>query len=326
MHTSITYLSQLFTPDERLYTCGPVTIGRGPANPRLWHFYTPKLESDHCYFCINPIHPTINLNKRADGTLGSKRHALNVTAFRNFVFECDGLPLEQQRAAIEKINEIVPIKLAIFSGGKSIHLIVSLVDGLNLKPHEKASLTAYKVYWTRLAKTIDGVYKQLYPDFIGVVKSGLYFLDPATSDPARLSRIPLALRNQKIEQSVLFEGPYATSEFVQNLAPTITEMPHASPAPHDLGMGVAEFERQLRKISLLKLKVFFEAPETWVSPEGLYGILFKHTMWAIDATGVPYETLKTYLQKKVYPAIVNSGYPRDPDRAIRDAYVKKGLL
>jgi hypothetical protein len=270
-----------------------------------------------------------NRNIKPGGVAGSRRHNLNISAYKNFLFESDLLDVETQTALIPKLAEILPIRLATFSGSKSVHLIVSVADTLPLTPHTNEAFLEYKRIWQGLARYLDQAIENIVaPTNLIKPRSGLKFLDPATCDPARLSRIPGATRENGVEQAVLYQGGYTTASQIYELLPK-TRIPDnnvsAKTAPNP-DLGLSQFERLLQtKLSLLPLRLKLESKTFWTAEAGLYGDLFKIAMWCIDATGVPYTTLNMYLQKQVYPTILRAGYPRDPDRAVKDAYVKKGL-
>src|SRR4051794_13683188 len=72
------------------------------------------ITSDRPFFCINP--------------LSGKRKDRNVTAYRNFLLEFDTICLEEQLRTVKDSD--LPYTSRTFSGMKSYHFIISLVDPL----------------------------------------------------------------------------------------------------------------------------------------------------------------------------------------------------
>jgi hypothetical protein len=70
---------------------------------------------------VGPSGPFICVNSLAANTARSDS---NVACFRNFLIEIDKIPLVDQATYIEEIK--MPWSAAIYSGGKSIHYIISL--------------------------------------------------------------------------------------------------------------------------------------------------------------------------------------------------------
>lgn len=94
-----------------------------------------------------------------------RRADINVTCFRNFLLELDGMPMEQQ---IAHVTALVPVSSIVHSGGKSYHFIISLEDAL-------PSLMDYR----NVARQLHALVPQA---------------DPACKNPSRLSRLPGRLR------------------------------------------------------------------------------------------------------------------------------------
>lgn len=108
---------------------------------------------------------------------GTTRKAKNAAVFRNLLVEYD-LALGTAETQLEYINKIgLPYTTAVFSGGKSVHFIISLVE-----PLESRALYD-KLFW-RL--------QQFEPK-----------LDIMCKDPLRLTRLGGALRQSGKLQSIL---------------------------------------------------------------------------------------------------------------------------
>lgn len=146
------FLSLLFNSGE--LTCFGPTIRATQLSA------SPK--SGDCFFSINPMR-----DRRLDR---------NVTAFRNILVESDSL------APAEFSNFIgsMPYSTAVFSGGKSVHYIISL-----------SSPCPDRAAYDSLVRRI---YQALHPH-----------VDTATSNPSRFSRLALAIRPENGKLQDLLE-------------------------------------------------------------------------------------------------------------------------
>ena len=108
----------------------------------------------------------------------------NCTAYRNFLIEMDVGPLPQQLAYIEKIG--MPYSAAVFSGGKSLHFLISLDIDL---PDQKT--------WRIIAEWI-----------LGIATAA----DQMTKNPSRSIRIPGPVRDQSRQVMARYKGAVAFSE------------------------------------------------------------------------------------------------------------------
>ena len=107
----------------------------------------------------------------------SLRSNTNVKTFHRVLLESDTLPLEQQIALMRGLK--LPVVSMTFSGGKSIHALVDVAHipgGEAVKDMES---------WNATVKR----------DFFGQL--GPLGFDKATSNPARLSRLPGIFRPDK---------------------------------------------------------------------------------------------------------------------------------
>lgn len=133
------------------------------------------------FFTINELHPFHNFNpsKEWHDENIPVRADHNVINYRNFLVEMDKISIEDQKKLVEDIK--MPYSTATFSGGKSIHYIISLE-----KP-----FTDRKDY--------DRLVRRLYKAI------GTDFVDNANKNPSRLSRFPNALRKEKNKVQKLLE-------------------------------------------------------------------------------------------------------------------------
>lgn len=154
------YLELLFDKDE--VTCFGVTMYDTKVRERK---YTDKL------VVINPLKPD---TKRADA---------NVTKYRNFLIEFDKGTIEEQLEFIKDSG--IPYASIVYSGSKSLHVIVSLIDPVK-------DLNTYKELFKRISKALDG-------------KN-----DTQTNNPSRYTRLPGAIRENGNEQCLIELGSRVT--------------------------------------------------------------------------------------------------------------------
>ena len=128
------------------------------------------LGSRYPFFVVNPITGT-------PSETGSLRSNSNVVAFRYLLLESDTLPLDQQIPLLRGLG--LSIAAMTFSGSKSIHALArvkNIPGGENVKDLDS---------WNATVKR----------DFFGQL--GPLGFDKATSNPARLSRLPGMFRSDK---------------------------------------------------------------------------------------------------------------------------------
>lgn len=307
---TLTELEKLFLPGDRVYICGQRSTEGAYDFPHAANLAALNIVPQHRQFCINPLTSTNN-NIKIDGSKGSIRALANVAAYRNFLFESDSVPTETIVNLLPELNNAVPIRLAIFSGGKSVHLIVSVADYLNCP-----SYSYYKAIWTGLADKLNRV---LQP-----ITNLTQNFDTSTKDAIRLARLPWADRDG-VEQSVIFNGLYIQSE--EALSSAVFAQTTIFNTPSTEIRSASEFFNYLKRNSHLQwLRHKIEFPTFWAASTGMYIEIFKLTLWAIDATNVSEAVLSEALQQKVFPTIMATGYDRDLTEGIRNAYKYKSSL
>lgn len=146
-----TYFDLLFEPQELICVTDTV-FGAQTAHIGVSHGQ---------FFCIN--------------ALNGPRNDANVSSFRNILLEFDQGSIEEQMAIVQESK--MPYTLIIFSGNKSLHVIISLETPL-------ANKTEYALLVHRLY--------QKFPT-----------CDKSTKNPSRLSRTPFATRDNGAIQSVI---------------------------------------------------------------------------------------------------------------------------
>lgn len=173
------FWNTLFNPTENI--CLTDTVF-GVHTEQLYTNYFMKIAGNN-YFCINPLN-----GNRCDA---------NVGALRNILIEIDKGTIEAQKAFI--IDSKVPYTSIVFSGKKSIHVIISLQESLK-------TIEEYK----NLTKRI---YNKL---------GGKDFVDTSVGNPSRLSRTPGAMRDG-VEQRLLYLGTrIPNKELLDWLGPELT--------------------------------------------------------------------------------------------------------
>lgn len=126
------------------------------------------------FVSINPFRP------------GAPRRDLNVSVFRNILFEIDGRPLSEQADYFER-ELALPFTTKVFSGGKSLHYILSLAEPLR-------SIDEY----SRLVKMLYSIAD---------------WSDPSNKNPSRFTRLGGVTRRENSSlQEVIEIRPRVTTE------------------------------------------------------------------------------------------------------------------
>ena len=147
------------------------------------------------------VHPdTKDLTLVALNPIKGFRQDLNCIAFRNFLVEMDYGPLAEQLAYIKRIG--LPYSAIVFSGNKSLHVLVSLDTDL---PSE----TVYRIF----------------SEWILAIVS---LADQNTQNPSRSIRIPGALREPGKRQAMV-ESEYKGPVKIQDLVAWLNKYPNSRP-------------------------------------------------------------------------------------------------
>jgi hypothetical protein len=164
------FLSTLFNLTEGI--CVGST-GRETAVQSVANLGNPEAYN---FFCINPLLITIDKNPTESwhSPYVGRRADCNVTEYRNFLLEIDTLPLDEQKAVLLDC----PISTLVYSGGKSMHAIISLETPLTSKQE-------YKNVFARIAKKVPQI-------------------DIANSNPSRFSRMANSYRTSNNVLQVLY--------------------------------------------------------------------------------------------------------------------------
>ena len=128
----------------------------------------------------------------------------NVTDFRYALIESDAMDLEKQYALIMELQ--LPVKVLVFSGGKSLHAIVH-VDAMDFDEYRKRVNEMYKI----------------------CEDSGM-ILDKSNRNPSRLSRLPGVIRKGKKQYIVASDIGQpswdAWKEYIDGLHDDLPEITH----------------------------------------------------------------------------------------------------
>jgi hypothetical protein len=273
------------------------------------------------YYSINPISVTQNLNLKGER---SYRASINVTHFRNFLFESDSLPLNDQLNLLASVHPRLPFAQVVFSGGSSYHAIISVADTLPFKPHTEAGIASYSQAWKALNAELTEICSELY----GHACPARLF-DTACKDPARLSRTPGALRpdTNVIQHELDGFGGYISADDIQNLMMKHnlnSSGPAAPKVSQNSSMDLDLFAQRLLYPENLGLKSKLTKLD-WISSANMYPELFQLTLWIMDNLGAPLNTTLNFMKQNIFPAIKRTGYPRNPEIAVHNAYIWKGL-
>ena len=259
----------------------------------------------HNFFCVNPLDLQYDHRKQAPGT---SRSDLNVTDYRNFLFEMDGVSLDRQKEILQKVSDLATT--IVYSGGKSYHMIISLADNLGWEPHTVESVQKYKQLWQCIADRIDEV-------------AGEKVIDSACKNPARLTRAPGASRNGKV-QSLIHVGKLKTMADLRSAGIN----PDYNFTPKSTFEGIDErllSVEALRAMMSPAVQMSIDYASLWAKSAGMYPEIYRLAMWAIDDAGAPKHTLIRMFNERCFPALRAVGYPEYKlEKAIHDAYREKG--
>lgn len=275
------------------------------------------------FFCINPLHLSRDYAWFKDPDKydeGSPRRAdLNVTTFRNFMFEMDGVPLDIQHEVFTR--SIIPFTAVTYSGGKSLHAILSVDRGACDGVHTQLGLDTYKTLWNRLAAQLNLETKKLYTG-----ESGSDYIDASCKNPSRLSRYPYFKAAGREEQTLFYlTNRVSKLEFdcIIEECPVVYAIKQNTFNPPEFEVdNVKDFEAAASSALLRKLKIV-----TWADSQSMYPELYKLSLWAIDETNVTYEAFSEFLNKYTYKFLISEGYPSYKlDIGVKHAFKEKKRL
>ena len=285
---------------------GPICSAPGP---EFFSVNPLALDRDHLHFLKDSYDE--NRGRRAD---------MNVTSYRNFVFEMDSIPVDDQLAIYEACR--IPFSTLVYSGGKSVHAVLSLEEPLDVEPHTQDGVMYYKKVWERLAAAIDWDAKAAGYSLPDGKPS---FVDSACKNPSRFTRFPNSIRNNGEEQSLLMVGSRISNgdfgDLLVNCPKVFKSLSYEMNVPEKEIVTEDEFWACCPVPLANSLKNV-----DWAGREGMYPILYRLTLWAIDSTGVTRDLLCAILDKHTFPRLVAGGYPTYKlTKAVEHAFASKGV-
>jgi hypothetical protein len=265
------------------------------------------------FFCINPlsIHDWEFGEKEGRSFNVPRRADMNVTSFRNFLFEMDTITLYEQLEILRGCD--IPWTSIVYSGGKSYHAILSLEQPLS-GVHTDAGIRTYKAVWAQLAAKINE-----YSNSLGY---GSSVIDTSCKNPSRLSRVPFFVRSTGIAQDLKHLGDRIGIDEFRVL---LQNCPIVEPSQEcEVYEGSTDSLDEFWKLCPSGLQKKIKYP-FWVDSAGMYPELYKLTLWCIDSTGATKELLESVYDRHVFPRLAELGYDRSRAMiAVTDAYLAKG--
>lgn len=260
------------------------------------------------FYTINAIDGKIDHGYKEKETydfLVPRRADINCSKFRNFMFEMDNVPLNDQMEILGGCG--IRWSAVVYSGGKSYHAILSVEESLG-GCHTKEGIDNYKNIWRRLSAKINEYAKSL--GFGDVV-------DPSGKNPSRFTRYPGTIRDNGNEQKIMWVAGRMDN---YNFNILLESCPR-------LFVSVV---RSFNDLDVDSVEDFFEkAPKSLVTsvkfpinlaPSCMYPELLRLSLWAKDL-GVEKELWLDVLSYRYFPSLLKIGYPEHKlQTAIDHAY------
>ncbi len=259
------------------------------------------------FFCINALSTEFDYGyeSREYFDLNTPRRAdVNVTKFRNFLFEIDCLPVDDQLRIFNNCG--IEFTSLVYSGGKSVHAIISLEKPLDAVYHKDESKYEYRELWERLAAKIDLEARSLgyeYP------KGKSSFIDSACKNPSRLSRSPDVLRDNGNIQTLISLKSRISLESLELLKlPKVYKSYNEGIRKSVLNFNTVEEFWKYAPVALKDDLIY--AP--WAASSGCYSELYRLTKFAIDYGGVSdnKELFIEILWMSAFDKLLQVGYPK----------------
>lgn len=282
--------------DENDYFC------RGHAKARKVHPVFPA-QSGYEFFTVNPLDSKIDhahFVKDYYDKDTPRRADLNVTCFRNFVFEMDGLSLESQIILLKNCK--IPWATITYSGGKSLHAILSLEVPLDLEPHKVESIIEYKRIWRRICAFLE----QKATEY-ELCKKGEKVIDYSCCNPSRFTRYPCSLRVDKNDIQKVMNIGYRISPV--EFRDLLDKCPQVA-------SSLASFEFETLEGELETLNEFFNAAPSGLRNEikyvrfggdsGMYPEMYRVTKWAMRDANVSYNLMIELLEEFIIPELITT--------------------
>lgn len=265
---------------------------------RVYHY--PKYGE---FFCINPLDlkRDYGWSKKPDvyDANTARRADINVTCFRNLMFEMDDVPLDTQLEIFT--NSKIPFTSIVYSGGKSLHAILSVEGGICEGNHTQEGLIEYKQIWERLAA-------QLNRETAKLLGKTADYIDSSCRNASRLSRYPgFKAKKREVQRLFVLTERMHKEDFLDLLedCPVVMKMEvHTFETPVDEVCNIEEFEALAPAGLIRSLKY-----ASWANESNNYNEMLKLCFWAIDTTNVNYDTFIEFLDKYTFKIFDAVGYP-----------------
>jgi len=267
------------------------------------------------FFCVNPL-SSVDVEYKDDENrryMTPRRADMNVSKFRNFIFEMDTLSLEQQLILLEKCN--IKWSSIVYSGGKSYHAILSLDEPLS-GCYTKDGIMAYKAVWKQISAYIEAI------------GAGLGYkcpiIDASGKNPSRFTRFPEFHAKDRLKQDIVHIGERLSEIKFQSLlqkCPIIFTSKIIKRNSEVECESLEDFYKLCPESLLRQIKFPF-----WVQEAANYPELYRLTLWAIDDMMIEQQIWEEVCEKHIFPRFAEAGYPEDRWKtAISHAYNSKGM-
>jgi phage gp16-like protein len=156
--------------DEDDYIC----FGEKLSSTRVNHYRFPYGRTKS-WFTVNPLDPKEDRNPTKEWHRKDRprRADCNVVKYRNIMIEMDSCPIPEQKVHIRESQ--MPYSTCVYSGGKSLHFIISLVTPLETE-------IEYRCWWKAIFK---------------IMANRGAGLDPSSQNPSSFTRCPNVYREDK---------------------------------------------------------------------------------------------------------------------------------
>jgi len=266
------------------------------------------LASDVDYGHAKKNYYRIDVPRRAD---------INVTDFKTFLFEMDSIDLDDQLAILT--NSQIPFTSITYSGGKSYHALLTSEVGLFGGNHTDEGIRRYKEAWQRIRLKLDATGVSMGIDFPNGQNT---FIDTSCQNPSRLTRMPFSVRENGKLQEQIFSRPVLSGLEVLKVIANCPEYVKREAYVRQVESSVDSVEDFWHNCPIgLKNKLKYV---DWADSEGMYPIMFRLTLWAIDSTGVSQDVFLEALWQRTFIRLLDAGYPEYKlTRGVEDAYKEK---
>ncbi len=261
-----------------------------------------SVSTNYQLFTVNAIHPSIDFGYSLNPTKYQpnrpRRADINATSLRNFIFESDGIALDDQLELLYRSG--IPWASIVYSGNKSYHAILSLERDIG-QPHTEEGIQQYKQIWKRIAAYLNSIYAP------GVLSLQDGVIDPSTGNPSRFTRFPNSMRLGHKQRLEFMGRRCSEMEFSKILqkCPLIK-------APEIKFVDVANYattQEQFWSLCCKGLRNWIKLPETWAGKENNYPRLRDIAYWCKREVTKDPNLLLEILDEHTFPILRQFGYP-----------------